>query len=36
MRLKVPPDWGLTWLLLAVVVGLLVLIAIEVVAKRYL
>jgi hypothetical protein len=30
MRLKVPPDWRLTWLLLGVIVGLLGLIMIEV------
>ena len=36
MSPKVPSDWRLTWLLLEVVVGLLGLIVIEVVAKRYL
>jgi hypothetical protein len=34
MRLKVPPDWRLTWLLLGVIVGLLGLFVIEVVGKR--
>jgi hypothetical protein len=33
---KVPSDWRLTWLLLGVIVGLLGLIMIDVVAKRYL
>jgi hypothetical protein len=36
MSPKVPSDWRLTWLLLGVIVGLLGLIVIEVVAKRYL
>jgi hypothetical protein len=35
MRLKVPSDWGLTWLLGGVAIGLLGPIVIEV-AKRYL
>jgi hypothetical protein len=36
MSPKVPPDWRLTWLLVGVALGLLGLIVIEVVAKRYL
>jgi hypothetical protein len=36
MSPKVPSDWRLTWLLLGVIIGLLGLIVIEVVAKRYL
>ena len=32
---KVPSDWRLVWLLLGVVVGLLGLIVIAVIAKRY-
>jgi hypothetical protein len=35
MRLKAPPDWHLTWLLLGVAVGLLGLLVFEV-AERYL
>jgi hypothetical protein len=33
---KVPSDWRLTWLLIGVIVGLLGLIVIEVIGKRYL
>ena len=36
MSPKVPSDWRLTWVLLGAIVGLLGLIVIEVVAKRYL
>jgi hypothetical protein len=34
MKLKVPPDWRLTWLLLGVAIGLLALLVIEL-AQRY-
>jgi hypothetical protein len=34
MRFKIPPDWKLTLILVAVVVGLLALLIIEV-AQRY-